>query len=168
MKVDPAMCMKTQETMTKCLAAKQVFTRKCTSCARINKNLPVSGPRMHRLHDNLWRRSPQNRLIGIVTAREGGLYQLLGVVRNSPRSQELMCEGVGRLAQSEPSSAIHDCGHPRRHSRTWQSKDASLSPAPCTLLQKRRAALCASSRPNGARTDFFKKLTNFFLASSSQ
>ena len=39
MKVDPAMCMKTQETMTKCPAEKQVFTRECTHCARINENL---------------------------------------------------------------------------------------------------------------------------------
>jgi len=39
MKIEPAMCMKTQGTMTKCLAKKQVFTRKCTHCARINKNL---------------------------------------------------------------------------------------------------------------------------------
>jgi hypothetical protein len=39
MKVDPAMCMKTQETMTKWPTIKQVFARKCTHCARINKNL---------------------------------------------------------------------------------------------------------------------------------
>ena len=39
MEIDPAMCMKTHETMTKCPAIKQVFTRKCTICARINENL---------------------------------------------------------------------------------------------------------------------------------
>ena len=39
MKIDQAMYMKTQETMTKCLEIKQDFTRKCTHCARINKNL---------------------------------------------------------------------------------------------------------------------------------
>ena len=38
MKIEAGMCMKTQETMTKCLAKKQVFTRKCTHCARIDKN----------------------------------------------------------------------------------------------------------------------------------
>jgi len=39
MKIDPGMCMKTQETTTKCLAKKQVFARKGIHCARINKNL---------------------------------------------------------------------------------------------------------------------------------
>jgi len=39
MKIDLAMCMKKKATMTTCLAQKQVFTRKCTHGARINKNL---------------------------------------------------------------------------------------------------------------------------------
>gem|GEM_PF-3850035 len=30
MKIEPAMCMKKNDVMTKCLARKQVFTRKCT------------------------------------------------------------------------------------------------------------------------------------------
>jgi hypothetical protein len=33
MKIDPAMCMKTQETMTKCPAKNTLFTRKGTNCA---------------------------------------------------------------------------------------------------------------------------------------
>jgi hypothetical protein len=39
MKIDPAMCMKTQERMTKCLVKKQVFTRKCTHFTIIDNNL---------------------------------------------------------------------------------------------------------------------------------
>jgi hypothetical protein len=38
MKIDPAMSMKTQVTMTKCLAKKQVFTRKRTHGAIIDNN----------------------------------------------------------------------------------------------------------------------------------
>ena len=52
MKIDPAMCMKTQETMTKCPAIKQVFTRKCTHCARIENNLSGVLAEMHTFHDN--------------------------------------------------------------------------------------------------------------------
>jgi len=39
MTIEAGMYMKTLKTMTKYLAKKQVFTRKCTYCARINKNL---------------------------------------------------------------------------------------------------------------------------------
>ena len=42
MKIDPGMCMKTQETMTKYLAKKQAFARKCTHCASaLSKSDPV-------------------------------------------------------------------------------------------------------------------------------
>jgi hypothetical protein len=38
MKVDPAMCMKTQKMTTKCLAKKHVFARKCTHFTIIDNN----------------------------------------------------------------------------------------------------------------------------------
>ena len=38
MKIDPAMCMKTRETMTKCRAKKHVFARKYTHFTIIDNN----------------------------------------------------------------------------------------------------------------------------------
>jgi hypothetical protein len=64
MKVDPAMYMKTQETMTKCPAIKQVFTRKCTHCAIIDTHLSGFWPKMHSLRNKSGRSWTQNRLIG--------------------------------------------------------------------------------------------------------
>jgi hypothetical protein len=38
MEIDPAMCMKTKATMTKCPAKNTAFTRKSSNCAIIDKN----------------------------------------------------------------------------------------------------------------------------------
>jgi hypothetical protein len=53
MKVEPTMCMKTQETMTKCHAQKPVFCGKCTHCAAIDENRRFSWQKMQKFRDNL-------------------------------------------------------------------------------------------------------------------
>jgi hypothetical protein len=40
MKIDPAMCMKTKKTMTKCPAKNTRFTLKCTNYPEIDNNSP--------------------------------------------------------------------------------------------------------------------------------
>jgi len=51
MKVDPAVCMKTQETMTKCQAIKQILARKCTHGARIDSDRSAYWQKMRELRD---------------------------------------------------------------------------------------------------------------------
>ena len=65
MKIEPAMCMKTKETMTKCPVKNTAFTRECTNCTLIDDNLAgLLAENAHKLHEKSGRRRSQNRLIG--------------------------------------------------------------------------------------------------------
>ena len=57
----------------------------------------------------------------------------------------LLEPALGRLAQSERNSAIHDSDHTRRYSHFWRSADASSSPAHCNFNIKTQS--CASRPP---------------------
>ncbi len=54
-KIEPAICMKTQAAMTKCPAKYTVFTRIFANCAAIDMNRSDFFAEMHRLCDKSWR-----------------------------------------------------------------------------------------------------------------
>jgi hypothetical protein len=60
MKIDPAMCMKTQEMMTKCPVKNTAFTRKRTNCTLIDNHLSgLLAEKTHGLHKKSGRRRTQ-------------------------------------------------------------------------------------------------------------
>jgi hypothetical protein len=58
MKIDPAMCMKTKATVTKCLVKNTTFTRKCTYCTIIDNHRREFLAKIHSLRANRGEMAP--------------------------------------------------------------------------------------------------------------
>jgi hypothetical protein len=89
MKIDPAMCMKTQETVTKCPVKNTAFTRECTNCTLIDDNLAgLLAENAHRLHEKSGRTRTQNRRIGSSAHRRSTGLVLNGAMARPVTSDE--------------------------------------------------------------------------------